>query len=172
VFRPEVTLADYWMGGMEPSAAVREMVTACPESKVIVLSGLLSQRQISEMIQAGAAGCLPRTLDLDVLAQAIRRAYKGETPVYQEEMQEMLQTLDRREKRSGEWRSKLETLTPKQEQILAALSSGLPIKDLADKLFLSPKTIKVHIRHILQKTGAQSKAEVLDMARKSGFMQF
>lgn len=169
--RPDVSVLDVWMQGMNAAEAVHTISERVPNCKTLLLSSLISHQQISEMLSAGAVGCLPKSSGLASVAEAIRRAYVGESPVYSEQLEGLLNTLDVRHERSVEALKSLQTLTKRQIQILVALNSGLPIKDLADELSVSPETVKAHIKNILKKTGARSQAEVLSIARSCGFMQ-
>jgi len=171
VLKPDVALLDYWMEGMETPQALRRLAETLPTCKFLVLSSLMSHDQIEEILGAGAVGCLPKTSSLETIADAIRRAYAGESPVYAEQLQQLMTNLDVRLERSVEDRKKLQSLTKRQIQILVALNSGLPIKELADELSVSPDTVKAHIKSILKKTGAKNQSEVLAMARSCGFMQ-
>jgi two-component system nitrate/nitrite response regulator NarL len=168
---PDVLVADYWMEGMRPHDAIPAILERAPKCKIIVLSSLISHQQMNEVLAAGASGCLPRGIELKTLAEGIRRAYQGQVPVFAEELQKMLDTLDRRHERSVELGQRLESLTPREIEILVALTSGLPAKELADRLSVSPQTVKWHIKQIFTKTGAKSQAEVIAMARDSGFMR-
>jgi len=171
VLKPDVALLDYWMEGLETPRALKQLAETLPTCKFLVLSSLLSHDQIEEILAAGAAGCLPKTSPLETIADAVRRAYAGESPVYAEQLQQLMTNLDVRLERSVEDRKKLQSLTKRQIQILVALNAGLPIKELADELSVSSDTVKAHIKSILKKTGAKNQSEVLTMARSCGFMQ-
>lgn len=169
--KPDVAILDYWMEGADPSEALQEIARQVPECKVLSVSGMLSHQQLNSVLAAGAVGCLPKSAPLEYVAGAIRRAYRGESPVYPEEMVRFVSGLDKRHEVAVEMRRRLQSLTPRQLQVLTALSSGLRVKELADQLSVSPETIKRHVKAILRKTGTRSQTEVVTVARDCGFMQ-
>ncbi|MGH2670892.1 MAG: response regulator [bacterium] len=168
---PDVVLLDFWMVGMEGPPTTRLLGKRAPRSKVLLLSWLHGPQQVEEALEAGAVGFLPKSLTLDQVAGAIRRAHAGESPVYSSELEELVRTIEAREHEVARISQRLLTLTPREIQILTMLSFGEPFDDVADKLSISPGTLRTHVHNILKKTGARSQIEAIAMARHYGLIQ-
>jgi len=168
--RPDVALLDYWIGGDGGAPTItRGILAAAPECKVIVLSWLHGPREIESALQAGAVGFLPKSQGVEVAAEAIRQAHRGENPVLPETLGLIRKTLDDRNRQGyQDWQrawEKLRTLTRREIEILALISKGRRVEQVAEDLFISIRTVRNHIHNILDKTGAATQLEVVTMAR-------
>ena len=132
---------------------------------------LFGKYPLAPALRAGASGYLPKSISITQLLEAIRRAYRGETPVFIEELGQMVQHLTVRADESLEIAKRFEHLTPREIQILTVLAGGQPIEEIARKLSISPHTLKTHIRNILAKTGARSHGEAVGLALRCGLIQ-
>jgi len=166
--QPDVALLDYWMEG--PTATERIQAVA-PGCRVMLVSWLHAPGQVKATLSAGAVGFLPKSLKLAQIAVAIRNAYAGQSPVYREELRDLVEKIDRRYENAEDFGRRVKELTPRELQILLLLSQARLIQDIARELAISQATVTVHINRILKKTGARSHAEVLAMARAAGTIQ-
>lgn len=169
--RPQVVVLEYWMPDMEGSAIVRLIGDRSPETKVILLSWLYSSNEILAALRAGGIGFVPKSVDLDVLGDAISQAHAGETPVHAVQLIDLVEKLDERYKVAEEIAGRLKNLTNRELQILSLLSEGMTADQIAQKLVLSVKTIKSHVYHILKKTRAQNAPAAVAMARQAGVLR-
>ncbi|MGH2810751.1 MAG: response regulator, partial [Actinomycetota bacterium] len=129
--RPDVALVDYWMPDMEGSAAVRLIRGRHPQLKVIILSWFHGAREIEESLNAGAVGFLPKHVTVAQVADAVRRAHAGESPVYLKELEEMFLSISRRGDTAAATWEKLQGLSKRQLQVLALLAENLAPKEAA-----------------------------------------
>lgn len=169
-WQPEVAVLDYWMEELhvgEAMAMIDDYVRGC---KLLITSWSYSSEQIREMLEVGASGFLPKSVTVDELADAIRRAAAGERPVYGERLRRLMHDLDTRWEQTGEIGERLRSLTPKELQVLTLLSLGNLPEEVAKQLSIGRGTVKVHIHNILKKTGARSHTEAVAMARYSGLL--
>ena len=169
--RPDVALVDYWMPDMEGAAVVRLVRGRQPDQKVIILSWFHGAREIEESLNAGAVGFLPKTVTLAQVGDAVARAHVGESPVYLKELEEMFLAISKKGDTAAATWEKLQGLSRRQLQILALLAENLAPKQAATQLGLSQETVRVHIRKMLEKTGAHSYVDVIAMARSCGLIR-
>jgi DNA-binding NarL/FixJ family response regulator len=148
--RPDVALVDIRM----PPTYTDEGLTAAktirdrhPDVGVIVLSQHVDIDYALALIQTHPTHCgyllKDHITNIDVLADAIRRVNRGDT-IVEAELVELL--LER-----PATKSRLEELTPREREVLALLAQGLTDRGISERLWLTPKTIETHIRHILAK---------------------
>jgi|GEM_PF-507885 len=169
--KPDVALIDYWMADMEGAAATRLILARRPQTKVILMSWFHGTREIEASLNAGAAGFFPKSLTVAQVATGVRRAHAGESPVFLEELEALFRNISKRtDQAAGTWK-RLETLSSRQLEILTLLSMNLVPKEVAKRLSISPQTVKVHLRNILEKADAHSYADVVTMARACGLIR-
>ena len=169
--RPDVALIDYWMDDMEGQAVVRLVRSRQPDRKIIILSWFHGTQQIERSLDAGAAGFLPKTVTVATVAEGIRKAHGGESPVYLAELEAMFLGISKRTDVAAELWKRMEGLSPRQLEILTLLSLNLAPKEVAERLSISRETVKVHLRNILEKTDCHSYVDVLTMARACGLIR-
>lgn len=168
--KPDVTLIDYWMASMEGAAVTARIVARLPEAKVILLSWFHGTREVKHALTAGAVGFLPKSVQVEDVAEAIRWAHAGQAPVYPEELEKLVRNISVRDEQATEAWRRLAKLTPREVQILELLAYGQPIAQVARKLEITPATLRTHIHKILDKTGTGSQIEALSLARRYGLI--
>lgn len=168
---PDIVLLDHWIPGMDANLVLERMRSRVKDVRILVLSWFHGPDHIQSALRAGASGYLPKNISLAQLVEAIRRTHRGETPVFIEELGDMVQRLTVRADASIEIAKRFENLTPREIHILTVLAGGQPIEELANRLSISPHTLKTHIRNILAKTGARSHGEAVGLALRCGLIQ-
>jgi len=93
---PDVALIDYWMLETEGPATTRRILQEVPDCKVLLLSGFHGRDQIEMTLDSGAVGLLPKASTVETVAEAVRRAAAGDRPVFAEQLQGLVRTLDNR----------------------------------------------------------------------------
>ncbi|MDO4938244.1 MAG: response regulator transcription factor [Sutterellaceae bacterium] len=168
----DLLVLDLNLPGVETATSLlEELVKTNPALKILVLSGLIDQQNIMRVLQLGAAGFVPKSLDTDMLTNAIDFVLKGgvyiPTKLLSESQKAGLLTqaaVELAQKNTNEVH-----LTARQQDVLQTLARGLPIKRICRELNLSEGTVKTHVAAIYRAFGATNRTEALIAARRAGF---
>ncbi|MGH2773699.1 MAG: response regulator [Actinomycetota bacterium] len=169
--KPDIVVLDYWLPVMDGPSATRVIRKWAPDTKVLLMSWWHGPPQVQAALEAGAGGFLPKSASVAGLADAIRRAHRGQPLVYAEELAHLVETIQKRAAQEEDRQDRLLALTPKEIDILRLLSHGLSMKEIIKMLSITEATLRTHIQHIMSKTGAASRTEAIAMARMSGLLQ-
>ena len=157
-------------GVQTPTSLLEELVQTNPALKILVLSGIVDQANIMRVLQLGAAGIVPKSLDTNKLSDAI--TFVLQCLVY---IPTKLLSQSQKEGLFTDSTFGLPQLTPKvhltqrQQDVLRTLARGLPVKRICRELNLSEGTVKTHISAIYRAFGARNRTEALIAARRAGF---
>ena len=129
-----------------------------PEIQVIALTSFQDKELVQDALQAGAISYLLKNISGDDLADAIRAAYAGRPTLSPEAVQSLIR------------RDEVETLgrdlTRREREVLALMAKGLNNPEIAEKIFVSRATVKVHVSNILSKLNVSNRAEAISLAIK------
>lgn len=151
---------------------VSDMNRQCPEAGVIVLSASVDPHHRARAIEAGAAGVLPKSGAIAEVISAIRLHWAGEALIPPAEMIALLREASRNRARQAEANQALNRLTPREHEVLQALADGLSDKAIAERLHLSPKTVRTHMANMLGTLGVDSRLQALVLAARHGVIRF
>lgn len=165
---PDVLVCDAWLPDLPGPALVERSRSAASGSKLILLSAHHRPDHVEKILDMGAAGFLPKSIRLDRLADGIRRAHDGEIPIFSKELKNMVEAMRQRHRESERALRLLDPLTSRERTVLAWLASGASTDVIAEALFISPTTVKNHVKHLLSKTGTGTRTELLALARLAG----
>jgi two-component system, NarL family, response regulator LiaR len=154
---PDVVLMDMVMPDMDGVTATQAIRQQFPTVQVIALTSFKDKGLVQDALQAGAIGYLLKDVSADELAQAIRAAHAGRATLSPEAAQALVRTAAKPPTPGHD-------LTKREREVLALLVEGLSNKQIADKLVVSPSTIKSHVSHILAKLGVASRTEAAALA--------
>ncbi len=167
----DLLILDLSMPGVTGTELMEEIVRIQPMLKILVLSGLTDQQSIMRVLQLGAAGFVPKTLDTEMLTGAIDFVLKGGVFIPSK--------LIADSQRSGFFNRTVSSIRPaahepvhltdRQKEVLALLARGAPIKRICRDLNLSEGTVKTHVAAIYRAFGATNRTEALLAARRAGF---
>ncbi|HEU5368345.1 MAG TPA: response regulator transcription factor [Ktedonobacterales bacterium] len=155
--QPDVVLMDLLMPGMNGVETTRVLHTAYPHIKVLALTSFQEGNLVQEALQAGAMGYLLKDVSIDELARAVRLAAQGLPTLAPAAGRALVQTAAQTPKIGYD-------LTQREREVLALLVEGLSNQQVADRLVISPATVKFHISSIRMKLGASSRTEVVILA--------
>ncbi|MBQ5767103.1 MAG: response regulator transcription factor [Burkholderiaceae bacterium] len=165
----DLMILDLSMPGVEGTSLMETIVERHPTMKILVMSGLTDQHSIVKVLQMGAAGFIPKSLDAALLTAAIRFVLNGGVYIPVKLLAEAQRTslLTNRDTQ----RHNVETvhLTERQKDVLALLAKGAPIKRICKELNLSEGTVKTHVTAIYRAFNATNRTEALLEARRHGF---
>ncbi len=151
---PDVVLVDLASGVPEPVAVITEITGAAPATAVLALSDRWSRGLVTEALTAGAQGLVGKDEPLHELVRAVRALAAGE----------------RVDRRATALRPVAGPLTPREAEVLRMAAEGLPLKEIAHRLFLAHGTVRNHLSAIMRKTGARNRMEAVLLARRDGWM--
>jgi len=160
--QPDVVLMDLMMPIMDGITATRHIRHDFPDIHVIALTTFGEERLIKDVLAAGAISYLFKKVSADDLAKAIRAAQNGVSTFAPEVTDILVQSI-------RQPRANFEHLTPREREVLALMVKGMPNKEIAEQLVISPSTTKSHVSSILAKLGAASRIEVIAMVMEDTF---
>jgi len=161
---------DYWLPDMEGAAVAAQIKKLAPDTKVILLSPIYGPLQVNLALRAGAVGFLPKSVGVGQVFEAIVRANAGESPVFPEQLQGLLNKVDEIAEEVDQIRQRLMGLTPRELELLRLLSFGHSIQEISKDLSIAQATVRDHFHNIVTKTGARTKEQALAMAKYCGLI--
>jgi NarL family two-component system response regulator LiaR len=163
---PDVVLMDLFMPRMDGIQATREIVKHSPRTQVLVLTSFAGDEQVFPAIKAGAMGYQMKDVSPTELADAVRAVHRGETPLHPEIAKKLMREFSA----PAESALTREDLTDREIEVLTLVAQGLSNRDIADKLVLSPKTVKTHVSNILSKLHLADRTQAAIYALKKGLV--
>jgi DNA-binding NarL/FixJ family response regulator len=169
---PDVLLMDIVMRGMTGIEATRWIKEANPRIKIILISSEVSKDFISAGIKSGIDGYLPKDTDKETLVNAIRTVVKGQQYFSPEITALVFKDFYLKEADTKRPQVKKTTdLTKREEEVLALIANGRSLKEVADDLFISIKTVESHKMHIQDKLGLTNTAQLVKYAIEHGLIE-
>ncbi len=179
--RPDVTLMDVRMPGVDGLAAT-EQIVAAGWSRVLVLTSFEVDEYVAGALRAGADGYLLKTVDAGPLADAIRRVAAGEAVLAPEVTRQVIAgftaaqaphtpptSLDGPAAAAAADRvARLHDLTDREREVLDVIAQGLSNAQIAAALTISEATAKTHVSRVLAKLGCTSRVQAAILAREAG----
>lgn len=149
----DIILTDISMPKMDGVALMKEIAEKYPEQKVIALTMMGEGQHIKQMLKAGAKGYLLKNCGSRELTSAIRKVHQGETYYSHEVTQIIMEQL------SGKKTGRLSVeipLTDRELEVLHLILKEYSNQEIADTLFISPRTVDAHKRNLIEKTGSKN----------------
>jgi DNA-binding NarL/FixJ family response regulator len=169
--RPHVVLMDLRMPKIDGVEATRTIRAELPETQVVILTTYADDESLFPALQAGALGYLTKDAGSDEIEHAIRAACAGQThldPAIQQRLvAAVLTTTPIAQPQPDELP---DGLTPRETDVLQLIAQGLSNTEIAQRLYLSSATVKTHINHIFQKTGARDRAQAVTYAYRNNLV--
>lgn len=162
---PDVVLLDINMPGLNGIETAKKILSEFNDVKIIILSMDVTQDHISEAIKAGVAGYLAKDTKKEILAEAIRKVIQGEQ-FFGEKVSQVIFKGFYRQSKGERVASENKVLSKREVEVLQQIASGLSNREIADKLFISIRTVDAHRNHIMQKLNLKSTAQLVKYAIK------
>lgn len=157
--QPDVTLMDLRLPDISGIDALIAIRTENPDACVVMLTTFDGDVEIQRALEAGARGYLLKTTPAKELIEVIRQTHAGKKRIPAEVAANLAEHM-------GE-----ETLTAREVEVLKCLAEGNRNKDIGEQLFISEETVKVHIKHIMEKLGANDRTQAVAIAVRRGIIQ-
>ncbi|GAA3191357.1 MULTISPECIES: response regulator transcription factor [Streptomyces] len=151
--------------GIALAAAVR---AAHPELRTVVLAERDDPRRAAAALQAGAQGWVAKDCSLSRLLAVIRGVLREETHLPPALLTGVLRELTAARRHRTESERLVETLTPREREVLRCMVAGMGRKAVAERLFLSPHTVRTHMQNVLGKLDVHSTLAAVALARRAG----
>ena len=162
--KPDVVVMDISMPGIGGMEAVSRLLAKDPLAKVLILSAHEDSSHPKRLLKAGAVGYLSKRSAAEELIQAIHQVANGKTFLDSKLAQAMaVQQL------TGE-QNPVEVLSDREFEVFMLLAKGQSVAQIAEKLFLSPRTVGTHLYNIKQKLNAGNSAEITLIAMRNGLL--
>jgi DNA-binding NarL/FixJ family response regulator len=157
--KPDVTLMDLRLpdrSGIDAMIAVR---AEFPQARVIMLTTFEGDVEIQRALEAGARGYLLKSMPPEELVEVIRQVHAGKKRIPPQLAAQLAEHMSD------------EDLTVRETEVLNHIAGGNRNRDIADKLFITEETVKVHIKHIMEKLGASDRTQAVAIAVRRGIIE-
>ena len=163
--KPNVVVMDITMPGIGGLEAIERILAKDSSAKILVLSAHEDSVHPKRVLNAGAMGYLTKRSAAEELIKAIRTVASGKKYLEASVAQQMaIQQL------SGD-QNPVDVLSPREFEVFMALAKGKTTNEIAETLFLSPRTVGTHLYNIKQKLNANNSAEIALIAMRSGLLE-
>ncbi len=173
--QPDVILLDNHLPGVNGVDALPALIAAAPGVRVLMLTVSEDERDLAAALRGGACGYLLKTIEGEALSIAIRRAMRGESVVAEEMTGKLVAAY--RDAAAPQPApvpepvtpvSKLDALSPREQEILRGIAQGQGNKEIARSLGIAETTVKIHVQHILRKLDVSSRVHAAVIAAEHG----
>jgi DNA-binding NarL/FixJ family response regulator len=157
--QPDVTLMDLRLPDLSGIDAMIAIRAEFPQARIIMLTTFEGDVEIQRALEAGASGYLLKNMPPSELVDAIRQVHAGKKRVPLQVAAHLAEHMSD------------EDLTPRETEVLRNVAGGNRNRDIAEMLFISEETVKVHIKHIMDKLGAKDRTQAIAIAVRRGIIQ-
>jgi DNA-binding NarL/FixJ family response regulator len=156
---PDVTLMDLRLPDKSGIDAMIALRSEFPEARVIMLTTFEGDVEIQRALEAGARGYILKNMPPKELVEVIRQVHAGKKRIPSQVAAQLAEHLSD------------ETLTNREVEVLNQIAGGNRNRDIAEKLFITEETVKVHIKHIMEKLGASDRTQAVAIGLRRGIIQ-
>src|SRR5271170_660833 len=157
--RPAVTLMDLRLPDLSGIDAMIAIRGEFPEARIIILTTFEGDVEIQRALEAGARGYLLKNMPPGELVEVIRQVHAGKKRIPAAVAAQLAEHMSD------------EALTEREVQVLSQIAGGNRNRDIAEQLFISEETVKVHIKHIMEKLGASDRTQAVAIGIRRGIIQ-
>jgi len=154
---PDVILMDMAMPGMDGLETTRAVLDQYPEAKIIILTSFPEKNLVQRALDSGSKGYLLKNVPMDTLANAIRSVYAGQLIFSPETTQALVEDKSRLQRVGDD-------LSAREREVLTMVVQGLSNDEIADRLVISPFTVKNHVSKCISKLGAANRTQAATIA--------
>lgn len=157
---PHIVLMDIQMPEMDGVESTRQICQAFPDTKVLILTIDESEELVSQALKNGASGYILKTTPPEELAFAIQAVYRGYMHLDLNLGRRAVAKIPESHPPQNLW----EKLTPREQEIVKLVATGASNCEIADKLYISPRTVKNHMTSILSQLNLRNRTQIAILA--------
>lgn len=171
--QPDVVFMDYAMPQMNGAETTRRALEMLPDMKVITLSMFGDNAYYSDMMSSGAKGFLLKDSEFAEVVEAVETVFEGGTYFSASLLESLSHSLRSTGTTAGiaDDIAEADRLSEREIEVLLAICQGLSTQEIADKLFISKRTVDKHRANILEKSGCKNTASLVVYAIRNGFVE-
>jgi DNA-binding NarL/FixJ family response regulator len=167
-FAPNVVLMDVRMPDLDGIAATRQVLAACPDARVVILTTFEDDDYIFGAINAGASGFLLKRTRPEELLQAIHTVAAGDSLLSPSVTKTVLERVAHQPSPLTRSHELLSELTPRESEVLTLIARGLANHEIATTLVIEESTVKTHVKRILMKLHLRDRIHAVIFAYETG----
>jgi DNA-binding NarL/FixJ family response regulator len=168
LLQPDVVLMDVRMPDLDGISATRELLTALPDVKVVILTTFEQDDYIFGALSAGASGFLLKRTRPEELIAAIHTIAAGDSLLSPSVTSRVIERMAGQPSPDATRDARLRELTPRETEVLSLMSRGLSNAEIAATLVIEESTVKTHVKRILAKLDARDRVQAVIFAYESG----
>jgi len=165
--RPDVVILDLMMPALSGLEVLPQLVRLCPDARVIIFSMYANEPYVMQALQEGAVGYVLKDASPDDLVRAVREVLAGRrflsAPLSERAIEAYVSG-------AGDSEDPYENLTAREREVLRLAAEGLPSTGIAERLFISPRTVQVHRTNLTRKLGLRTQTDLVRFAIKRGIL--
>ncbi|MGB8955697.1 MAG: response regulator transcription factor [Tumebacillaceae bacterium] len=167
--QPDVTIMDINMPGLNGVDTVERLTARDPNLRILMLTMYDHDEYLFRTIRAGARGYLLKDSPVSEVIDAIRKVMTGGSVLHPDLTNKLLESC---RDPNAEQEEPADKLSPREQEVLAAVVNGLANKEIAEQLFITETTVKLHVTNIYRKLGVKSRSQAIMKAVKEKLVQF
>jgi NarL family two-component system response regulator LiaR len=168
--QPDVVLLDIAMPDMDGIEICKRLKRSLPNTAVLMLSAFDSEEEVTAALTVGASGYVVKTIDHQRLVEGIRAIARGEMLLSPTVAAKVVQQLARTRQEKQREADVLQALTPREREVFRLVAQACTNAEIAERLVLSEKTVKTHVRNISNKLNLSGKGEMRVLAAQLGLV--
>ena len=158
-YQPDVTLMDLRLPDMNGIDVIIAIRTEFPDARIVMLTTFEGDVEIQRALEAGARGYILKSMPPRELVEVIRQVHAGKKRIPPEVAAHIAEHISD------------EALTEREVEVLREIAGGNRNRDIAEKLYITEETVKVHIKHIMEKLGASDRTQAVAIGVRRGIIQ-
>jgi two-component system, NarL family, nitrate/nitrite response regulator NarL len=164
---PDVIVMDLVMPDMDGLQVLQQIRTEGLPTRVVLLAAIINEEQVLESVRLGVAGIVLKEMASQFVAKCIRKVHAGGQWI---ETHSIARAMERLLEREAGTRELARRLSAREQEVIRLVVSGLRNKEIAERLFLSEGTVKIHLHKIYEKLKVGSRLELAAYARDRGLV--
>ena len=158
-YRPDITLMDLRLPDQSGIDALKAICSEFSDARIIMLTTFEGDVEVQRALEAGARGYMLKSTPPRELVDVIRQVHAGKKRIPAQLAAQLAEHMSD------------DTLTSREVEVLNQIAGGNRNRDIAEKLFITEETVKVHIKHIMEKLGASDRTQAVAIGVRRGIIQ-